>query len=276
MGAGAGVCVVCARVGMSRQNYYTVRRARARRAVDEELVLALVMAERRRQPRLGTRKLRYMLRGALQEAGVSVGRDRFFEVLRRAKMLVVAKALTPRTTQSRHSLPVFGNLVKEMVLSGPNQVWVSDLTYVRTEEGFVFAAVIMDAWSRKLVGTNVGDSLESLGCQAALQLALKGLPAGKHPIHHSDRGCQYCCHEYVKLLRAAGMSVSMTQELHCYENAQAERVIGILKGEYELDRNFETKAQARVAFRQAEHTYNQIRPHLKLNYQVPAVAHDQG
>jgi putative transposase len=274
--AGLEVRAVCARVGMSRQNYYVVRRARARREVDEELVLALVLAERRQQPRLGTRKLRHLLKGRLEEAGVRIGRDRFFEVLRRASLLVVVKALTRRTTQSRHSLPVFGNRVKGLVLSGPNQVWVADLTYIRTEDGFAFAAVIMDAWSRKLVGTHLGDNLESIGCQSALILALEGLPVGQHPIHHSDRGCQYCCHDYVRLLRGAGMQVSMTQELHCYENAQAERVIGILKGEYELNRNFKTKAQAQLAFAQATQMYNQFRPHLKLNFQVPAVVHGQG
>jgi transposase InsO family protein len=244
--------------------------------VDEELVLELVKMERRRQPRLGMRKLLYMIKGGLAEAGVRIGRDRFLEVLRGAGMLVAVKARTKRTTQSRHSLPVFRNLVKGIEVSRPNEVWVSDLTYIRTEAGFVFAAVIMDSWSRKLVGTHLGDSLESIGCQVALRAALKGLPAGEQPIHHSDRGCQYCCHEYVKLMEEAGMRVSMTEEMHCYENAQAERVIGILKGEYELDRNFETKEQAKVAFEQAVRLYNEVRPHLKLNYRVPTVVHGGG
>jgi len=263
----------CLRAGMSRQNYYEARRRRGRRDVDEELVLGLVRAERKRQPRLGTRKLQYLVSGRLGEAGVKVGRDRIFEILRGAGMLVRAKARTKRTTQSRHSLPVFRNLVKDLELAGPNEVWVSDLTYVRTEEGFVYAAVIMDAWSRKVVGMHVGDSLESIGCQRALEEALRGLPAGKHPIHHSDRGCQYCCHEYVSLLRGAGMEVSMTEEMHCYENAQAERMIGILKGEYELDQTFRTKADARKAAGEARRNYNEIRPHGALKYRVPAAVH---
>ncbi len=264
---------VCRRVGMSRQNYYAVRRQRQRRAVDEERVVGLVQRERRQQPRLGVRKLRHLLARPLAEAGVKLGRDRFFGVLRRAGLLVAAKPRAKRTTQSRHSLPVFGNRLKGRELTGPNQAWVSDLTYVRTLEGFAFLAVIMDAWSRKLVGVHVGDSLESLGCQAALREALGGLPEGKHPIHHSDRGCQYCCHEYVELLRQAGMEVSMTEEMHCYENAQAERVIGILKGEYELDQTFVTKQQVRRVVPEVVRTYNERRPHTALGYEVPSAMH---
>lgn len=261
---------------MSRQNYYAVRRQRQRRAVDDELVVRLVQRERQQQPRLGGRKLRHVLAGPMRESGVKLGRDRFFGVLRRAGLLVAAKPRGKRTTQSRHSLPVYGNLLKGHELTGPNQAWVSDLTYVRTLEGFVYLAVVMDAWSRKLVGAHVGDSLESIGCQSALREALAGLPEGRHPVHHSDRGCQYCCHEYVDMLREAGMAVSMTEELHCYENAQAERVIGILKGEYELDQTFVTKQQVRQVVPEVVRTYNERRPHTALGYQVPAAAHVAG
>ena len=273
---GRTVGEVCRRVGMSRQNYYAVRRQRQRRAVDEVKVVELVQRERQQQPRLGGRKLRHVLGKPLQEAGVKVGRDRFFEVLKRAGLLVAAKPRAKRTTQSRHSLPVYGNLLKGVELKGPNEAWVSDLTYVRTMEGFVYLAVIMDAWSRKVVGVHVGDSLESEGCQAALREALAGLPEGKHPLHHSDRGCQYCCHGYVEMLREAGMAVSMTEELHCYENAQAERVIGILKGEYELDQTFVTKEQVRRVVPEVVWMYNERRPHLALGYEVPSRVHARG
>ena len=274
MGQGSGTVVrICGRAGMSRQNFYSVRRQRQRRVLDTEAVVRLVKEERQVQPRLGARKLLHLLRKPLEEAKVEVGRDRLLGVLRREGLLVARKPRTKRTTQSRHSLPVFRNLVKANPPQGPNEVWVSDLTYVRTSEGFLYAAVIMDAWSRKLVGMHVGDSLESVGCQSALSEALKDLPAGKHPIHHSDRGCQYCCHDYVAMLRVAGMAASMTEENHCYENAQAERVIGILKGEYELDQTFNTKAQARAAIGQARQLYNERRPHFALNLQVPAEMH---
>ncbi len=268
-----GVASLCARVGMSRQNYYAARRLRRRREIDEAMILELVMRERRMQPRLGGRKLLHLLRAELVEAGVNVGRDRFFELLAESDLLVVPKPGAPRTTNSRHSLPLFCNLLVGKVLCAPNEVWVSDLTYIRTDEGFLYAALITDAYSRKIVGAHIGDSLEAEGCLLALDQALRTLPSDKHPIHHSDRGCQYCCHEYVERLRARGLGVSMTQVMHCYENAQAERVNGILKQEYELDRRFRTKAQARVAFEQAVWLYNHRRPHLRLNYRFPAEVH---
>jgi len=260
---------------MSRQNYYAARRLRQRRQVDEAMVLELVRRERRMQPRLGGRKLLHLLREDFSEAGVNLGRDRFFELLAESDMLVIPKPGAPRTTNSRHSLPVFANLLAGQVLSAPNEAWVSDLTYIRTDEGFLYAALITDAYSRKIVGAHIGDSLEAEGCLLALEQALATLPAGKYPIHHSDRGCQYCCHEYVERLQTRGLPISMTQVMHCYENAQAERVNGILKQEYELDRRFRTKEQARKAFEQAVWLYNHRRPHLRLNYRFPADVHHE-
>jgi transposase InsO family protein len=267
------VAVLCARVGMSRQNYYAARRLRQRREIDESLIVELVRRERRVQPRLGGRKLLHLLRSEFSEAGVEIGRDRFFELLAESDLLVAPKPGVPRTTNSRHSLPVFGNLLAGKVFSAPNEAWVSDLTYIRTDDGFLYAALITDAYSRKIVGAHIGDSLEAEGCLLALDQALMGLPAGKQPIHHSDRGCQYCCHEYVERLQARGVAISMTQVMHCYENAQAERVNGILKQEYELGRRFRTKEQARKAFDQAVWLYNHRRPHLGLNYRFPADVH---
>ena len=271
--AGISISELCDRVEMSRQNYYAARRLRQRREVDEGMIVELVKRERRMQPRLGGRKLLYLLSPELAEAGVEVGRDRFFEVLAEADLLVVPKRGTPRTTNSRHSLPVFSNLLAGKELSAANEAWVSDLTYIRTDEGMLYAALITDAYSRKIVGAHISDSLEAEGCLRALDLALGGLPAGKHPIHHSDRGCQYCCHEYVGRLQARGLPISMTQIMHCYENAQAERINGILKQEYEMDRTFRTKAQAKAAFEQAVWLYNHRRPHLRLNYRFPADVH---
>lgn len=269
-----GVSELCVRVGMSRQNYYAARRLRHRREVDEGLMLELVRRERRQQPRLGGRKLLYLLRGELHEAGVAVGRDRFFEVLAEHDLLVVPKPGAPHTTNSRHSLPVFRNLLAGKELHGPNDAWVSDVTYIRTDEGFLYAALITDAYSRKIVGANIGDSLEAEGCLVALRQALAELPMGKHPLHHSDRGSQYCCHAYVDLLTEHGLAVSMTEILHCYENAMAERVNGILKQEYGMDQTFRTKAQATTAFKQAINLYNHCRPHMKLGYRFPAQVHE--
>jgi putative transposase len=269
------VAGLCAWAGMSRQNYYAARRLRRRRQVDEALILELVRRERQVQPRLGGRKLRHLLRADLEEAGVSVGRDRFFELLAEHDLLVVPKPGAPHTTNSRHCLPVFHNLLAQIELQAPNEAWVSDLTYIRTEEGFLFAALITDGYSRKIVGANIGDSLEAEGCLRALDQALGELPAGKRPIHHSDRGCQYCCHEYVNRLQARDLPISMTEVMHCYENALAERVNGILKQEYEMDRTFRTKAQAKAAFQQAVWLYNHRRPHLMLSYRFPADVHKE-
>jgi len=271
--AGIGVGVLCDRVGMSRQNYYAARRLRGRREIEEGLVLELVRQERRLQPRLGGRKLLHLLGPDLEEAGVRVGRDRFFELLAENDLLVAPKPGAPRTTRSRHCLPVFRNLISGLALLGPNQAWVSDLTYIRTGEGFLFASLITDAHSRKIVGAHIGDSLEAEGCLLALEEALRELPAGSRPIHHSDRGCQYCCHQYVGRLQERGLPISMTEVTHCYENAKAERVNGILKQEYEMDRTFRTKDQAKEAFHQAVWLYNHRRPHLMLDYRFPAGVH---
>ena len=267
---------LCDKMGMSRQNYYKQRKARQKRAIDEGLVLALVRRERHDQPRIGGRKLHSLLGGELREAGVEMGRDRMLDVLRNNGLLVERLPKAPRTTNSKHTLPVFHNLVKGLKPTGPNQIWVSDLTYLRTDEGFVYLAVIMDLYSRKIVGHHCGDSLEALGCVRALEKALKDLPAHQTPIHHSDRGCQYCCHEYVGWLRRRDMPISMTEQNHCYENAHAERVHGTLKQEYSLRLTFRYRDQARRAAEEAIWLYNNRRPHTSLGFQRPAQVHQQG
>lgn len=266
---------LCGHAGMSRQNYYAMRRLRTRRTIDEGFILELVNRERHLQPRLGGRKLLHLLSSDLQEAGISIGRARFFELLAEHNLLVPRKPGKARTTFSRHSLPIFSNLLAEMTLTAPNQAWVSDITYIRTEQGFVYASLITDAYSRKIVGFSIEDSLEVSLSLKALDMALATLPPGSHPIHHSDRGCQYCSHAYVNRLREHSMPISMTEVLHCYENAKAERVNGILKQEYEMDRTFNTKEQARKALEQAVQLYNTRRPHTSLGYRVPEEVHSQ-
>jgi transposase InsO family protein len=262
---------------MSRQNYYARRRQRQRRQVDGELVAQLVRAERLQQSRIGVRKLHWMLREALAAAGVKLGRDRMYEELRGRDLLVERlPAQAPRTTQSYHPLPIFQNLVKAREVKAPNEVWVSDISYVRTAENFVYLAIITDKFSRKIVGYHAGDSLEALGCVLALEMALAGLPAGEQPIHHSDRGCQYCSHEYVERLYARGLGISMTEQDHCAENALAERMNGILKQEYGLGQEFRSRAQARKAVEQAVYQYNHRRPHTALAYRVPAEVYGLG
>jgi transposase InsO family protein len=264
---------LCKKTGMSRQNFYKGRKQRDRYKVDAALIVELVRAERAIQPRLGGKKLYVLLKPKLQEAGIEVGRDRFFKVLAEQGLLLEPLPKAPRTTNSRHSLPVFRNLVTEMELSGPNQAWVSDITYIRTDEGFLYLSLITDAWSRKIVGYHAGDTLETEGCLRALERAVKELVEGMFPVHHSDRGCQYCSHVYTGRLRDYGLGISMTEEMHCYENAKAERVNGILKQEYYLGGCFRTKKQAVEAVEQAVCLYNTRRPHLALKYKTPETVH---
>jgi putative transposase len=268
------VAGICRKLEMTRQNYYARRQERQRREVDGELVVRWVREERQIQPRLGTRKLHWMLQERLTEAGIKLGRDRFFDVLKEKDLLVPPRvAEYPRTTNSYHSLPVFTNRIKDLEVKRPNEVWVSDITYLRTAEGFVYLALLTDKVSRKIVGYHSGDTLEAEGCLRALDRALSDLPRDCRPVHHSDRGTQYCSHEYVDRLLAHGLSISMTERNHCAENALAERMNGILKSEYGLGREFQNKEGARLAVDQAVELYNTLRPHTALGLRVPSEVH---
>jgi transposase InsO family protein len=258
---------------MTRQNYYKRRGRRGRREVDEELVVSLVCQERKVQPCLGGRKLFHLVQAELAEAGVRMGRDRFFDVLRGRRLLIERSRRGVRTTDSRHSFRVYGNLLKELALVRPHQALVSDITYIRTDEGFLYLCLVMDAFSRAIVGFDCSDSLEREGAMRALAQALAQLPSGNVAIHHSDRGSQYCCQDYVALLEAAHVSISMTQENHCYENGRAERLNGILKQEYGLGGGFGSKSWAQAAVAQAVALYNYRRPHQALGYAVPMAVH---
>ncbi len=260
---------------MTPQNYYARRRAWRRQEVEVQLVLELARAERAQQPRLGGRKLYHLIGPELKAAGVKMGRDRLFDELRKAGLLVERKpSAWPKTTQFDPALPVFQNLVRGRVLTGRNQIWVADITYVRTQEAFLYLGLITDQWSRKIVGYHVGETLETRSVLKALAMALRGLAAGERPIHHSDRGCQYASHAYVQAVQQAGLRMSMTETHHSAENALAERMNGILKQEYDLDAEFETKRQARQATVQGIQLYNYRRPHTALGYKTPGMVHD--
>jgi transposase InsO family protein len=262
---------------MSRQNYYAGRQRRQGQQVDADLVVELVRQERRVQPRIGVRKLRIVLQRALAQAGVEIGRDRLFEVLRERGLLVPPLPRAwPQTTRYTPSLPVFGNQIQGLAVARADQVWVADLTYVRTQEGYLYLSLITDQCSRKIVGWHAHDTLETTGPLKALERALAGLRPGEPPIHHSDRGCQYASHEYVGALRERGLSISMTEEDHCAENALAERVNGILKQEFGMGARFATQAQARQAIREAVAVYNTRRLHSAIQYQVPEAVYRRG
>lgn len=260
---------LCRAAGISRQAYHHGLRERRRATRDSQGILEAVRRERLIQPRVGTRKLQYLLRAA----GIQVGRDALFRALGAHALLVRRKKKSVRTTYYDQSLPVYRNLLYDLEPTQPHHVWVSDVTFVDTDDGFIYLSLITDLVSRRIVGWNAGDSNAAAQCVKALQLAIAQLPAGRWPIHHSDRGSQYCCHEYVAILKQRGLPISMTEQNHCYENCYAERVNGILKDEFNLDRTFRTRAQARAAIAEAIQTYNTLRPHTSLQMRTPNQVH---
>jgi transposase InsO family protein len=271
------VVALCELAQMTPQNYYARRSVRSRQEVDLGLVLALVKAEREQQPRLGVRKLYHLIAPELKAAGVKLGRDRLFRELGKVGWLVARKPSEwPKTTQVDPNLPVFRNLIKRLAATGPNQVWVADITYIRTQEAFLYLGLITDRWSRKIVGYHLGETLETKQVLKALVMALKGLQGSERPIHHSDRGCQYASHAYVRAARRAGLTMSMTETNHSAENALAERVNGILKQEYWLDANFENGRHARQATAHGVRMYNTRRPHTALKFATPEQVHSAG
>jgi len=272
---GVTVTSLCKELKLSRQAYYKGRHVRRGREINEDAVVKLVKRERAIQPRLGVRKLLVRMREDMASLGVSIGRDRMFELLRLQGLLIVRRRSRARTTDSRHGFRAYSNQYRDLKLSAPHQAWVSDLTYVRTNEGFMYLSLIQDAYSRRIVGYAAEETLAATGSICALDMALGQLPAAARVMHHSDRGIQYCCGEYVRRLEARGITISMTEEDHCYENAQAERLNGILKQEYGLGETFRTKAQMRAAVKEAVWLYNTRRPHVSLGYRTPEEIHRQ-
>lgn len=254
---------------MSRQAYHQGQRERAKKDRSSARVIEAVRRERLDQPRIGTRKLQVLLR----QAGLEVGRDWLFTTLREQQMLVAPKARKVRTTYFDQSLPVYRNLLYQFEPTQPEEVMVSDITYIATDEGNVYLSLVTDQVSRRIVGWNAGDTMEASESIKALEMAIGGLRPDRSPIHHSDRGSQYCSHEYVAVLNRRNLPISMTEKNHCYENCYAERVNGILKDEFNLDRIFRTRSQARLAIEQAIRVYNDRRPHTSLQMLTPNDRH---
>ena len=265
---------LCALSGISCQAFYKGRKKRKSKEVDEDFIIELVLEQRKIHPRMGGCKLLYQIRPKLAQNGMSIGRDRFFKLLSKRGLLITPKRRWVKTTDSHHNLPLYRNLLYYYETTGPNQVWVSDITYVRTDEGWQYLSLVTDLYSRKIVGWNLGETLHASESVQALQMAIGQLPAHRYPIHHSDRGSQYCCWDYVKELKDASLSISMTEHNHCAENCYAERVNGILKNEYNLDMNFRNKEQVFIAVSQAIETYNHLRPHNSLGMKIPSEVHE--
>lgn len=265
---------ICAYFGISRQAHYQKRLRQRERRGEEPLILEMVRQVRRRHPRMGARKLLNRIAPMLAAEGLSIGRDRLFDLLREENLLVPPKKAYQATTRAgRLRAP---NRLSGLIVSHPNQVWVCDITYLNLQGArFGYLFVIMDLYSRYVVGWHVSSSLAAEEAVKALEMALARtaeIPSGL--IHHSDHGTQYTSHDYMQELSDHEMLASMGAVGNCYDNAFAERLIGILKDEYLLDTPFATIQQMASAVEEVIHLYNTDRPHLSLDMAVPIAVHN--
>lgn len=263
---------ICGWCGITRQAHYQKLKRQQEREQIEEMILDRVLRIRHRHSRMGGRKLLQKLGPELDREGISLGRDRFFDLLGRHDLLVSPPRQRRRTT--RLGIWRSPNLLKDLPIITVQQAWVGDITYLQTEAGFCYLFLLTDAYSRYIVGYDLSTSLAVEGASRALEMAidqatfpLKGL------IHHTDHGIQYACRIYRDRLEELGILSSMGEVGNCYENALAERMNGILKQEYGLSDLFPEFAQARRAVREAVWLYNFERPHLSLDYEIPAQMH---
>lgn len=264
---------LCGYFDVSRSGYYKSSAVQERRTIAEAEIIGLVHQIRRHNPRMGCKKLYELLREEIGKIDRGTGRDKFFDIMRRHGLLVKRRKKYVYTTDSFHRFKVYKNKLRDSIITGPHQGWVSDITYLRTRQGFVYLFLITDVYSRKIVGWALSESLRIEGAIEALKMAIKQCPDTTGIIHHSDRGIQYCSHSYVEMLTAAKAIISMTEENHCYENATAERVNGILKDEYGLDNEFAENKEAFKAVKQAILCYNTQRPHWSLQLKIPDSVH---
>jgi putative transposase len=261
---------------MSRQAYYQQCKAEAAQQIRDRQVVELVRQTRRRQPRIGARKLHYLLKQPLASVGIKIGRDTLLQVLKRAHLLVPPQRAFHKTTDSFHRFHKHPNLLKPdaggIKPERPEQVWVADITYLPTREKCVYLSLVTDAYSRKIVGYHVHASLQTEEVAQALKMALRARQSRDPLIHHSDRGIQYCATAYQALHEQHGLTCSMTDGYDCYQNALAERINGILKMEFLLYCP-ENLDQARRMVAQSIAIYNRERPHLALQYKTPDAVH---
>ena len=272
--ANVGFGPLCMLFGKSRYGFYKKEKNKQRWLNEEQVVLELVAMVKRELPRIGTPKLYHMLKKPIQDHHIKMGRDSLHRLLCENGLTVKPRKRYVVTTDSRHWMKKYPNLIKDLVVDESEQVWVSDITYIQVGEGFNFLSLITDAYSKQIMGFCLHPTLEAEGCMNTLKMALsQKTKYNISHIHHSDRGAQYCCSNYVNLLLAAGLGISMTENGDPYENAIAERVNGILKYEFSLNRVFADPTQAIESVQKSIRAYNQLRPHMSCNYLTPVQAH---
>jgi len=263
--------------GISRQAYY--KRQQKVEQLEEErgVILKLIRPIRKKMYRVGTIKLYDMIKTDMTKNDIKIGRDKLFTFLRHEKMLVTKKKNFTKTTNSFHRFHKHKNLIKGLDVTAPEQVWVSDITYIKTELGHEYLSLITDYYSKKIVGYHLADNLKTESSLKALEMAIK---SRKYPdsklIHHSDRGFQYCSDDYISMLSSNNIQPSMTEVYDPYENAIAERVNGILKDEFDIGEGFVNHLQAVKEIKHAIETYNTFRPHFSCEKLTPQQAHEFG
>jgi putative transposase len=268
---------LCELFGKTRHAHYDHLWRSQTDSLKEEIILQLVYKIRESLPRLGTRKMLFMLHPQLASHRIEVGRDYLFDLFNAHKLLIRQRKRKVFTTDSRHWMHKYANLVKGMNVMRPEELWVSDMTYVRVMNQWGYLSLITDAFSRKIMGYCFRPDMLALGCVAALQMALDGRSySGQTLIHHSDRGSQYCSKDYVELLVSESISISMTECGDPYENALAERMNGIIKGEFNLYSSPVSFEQTYQKIHASIKAYNEVRPHGSCDYLTPCQAHMQG
>ncbi len=229
---------------------------------------------RKRHPRMGCRKLYATLKDEFIAHNIKIGRDRFIDLLRESNLLIKPRKKYHQTTNSRHWMRKYSNLIKDVEPLGPNHIIVSDITYWKTKNKHLYISFVTDVYSKMILGANVGDTLESIETVKALKQALKSItPQSFEMIHHSDRGVQYCSSKYVNLLKKHNIKISMTEGSDPLDNSIAERINGIIKGEYLYDYEVKSLDEARKILNSVVKLYNNERPHSSLNYMKPRDVH---
>lgn len=262
-------------LGYSRQSYYQGIKFIQQKAYEADIVIDEVLRYRKHQKRLGTRKLLHEMQGFLEAHNFQIGRDAMFNLLAERGLLITKrKRRGCITTLSKHRFKKYPNIIKDFIPIAPNQLWVSDITYIHLSDDFAYLSLITDAYSHKIVGFYLSEDLSAKGPLKALKMALTGNPDCENLIHHSDRGVQYCCDEYVKLLQSNNFKISMTENGDPLENPLAERVNGILKSEL-LEEVFVDFKIAQQAIAVACSTYNHLRPHGSIDNLKPVEAHQR-
>jgi len=260
-------------LGYSRQAFYKFVKHAEKEALQHDLILQEVLRIRKTLKRLGTRKLLFKMEGFMREHHIEIGRDAMFDLLATHKLLIrKRKRRVPVTTFSDHWMRKYPNLIVDFIPTAPNQLWVSDITYITLKDDFAYLSLITDAYSRKIVGFYLSKTLSADGCIKALQMALNNNPQLGRLIRHSDRGSQYCCADYVSILDKHFIKISMTQSGNPLENAIAERVNGILKDEL-LEKIYINYQEAKQAIAAAISIYNYQRPHSSIDMLTPIEAH---